>query len=137
MMKTVIDIVDDIAQLINVPSVTTIIDGGVYSDGRPDGSRKQDVSINSLPVTGEQLQKAVVNVNVHAPNLVLTIGTQPDNSQPNRKKLKQVSDVIIQILKDALINNMVTEIENVTLIREDQLHEHYMNIRVGINSINL
>jgi hypothetical protein len=136
-MKTVIDITDDVYQLLNVPAVLNLIDGGVYVDGRPDGSRKVDVAINALPISGEQLQKAVINVNVHAPNLVLTINGQPDNSQPDRKKLKQVSDQVISILKDALINNMVTEIENVTLIKEDQLKEHFMNIRVGINSINL
>lgn len=136
-MKTVIDLVDDIYLLLNVNSVTSLIDGEVYSDGRPDGSRKQDISINSLPVTGAQLQKAVINVNVHAPNLRLTINDQPDNSQPNREKLKEVSDVVLPILKDAIINNMVTEVQSITMIKEEQLKEHYLNIRVGINSINL
>jgi hypothetical protein len=136
-MKTVIDIVDSIYQLINVGSVLSTINGGVYADGRPDGSRKEDIVINCLPVTGEQLQRGVVNINCHAPNLSLTIDDQPDNSQPNRNKLKQMADAVILIVKDAIIDDMVTSVENVMMIEEENIHEHYVNIRVAVNSINI
>ena len=136
-MKTVIDTVDEIYQLVAVPIVKNMITGSVYPDKRPDGSELGDVVINSLPITGAQLQVAVVNINIHVPNLQLTINGQNDNSQPNRKRLKEIADVIIPLVKNAIINNMVTDVETVSRIEEKDLKEHYLNIRVKINSINL
>lgn len=137
-MKTVIDLVDDMYVLLNVGPVQSImLSGDVFPDGRPAGHVNECIVINSLPITGRQLQTAVANVNIHVPNLKLTINGQPDNSQPDRKRLKIISDVVIPLIKDAIINNTVTEIQNITLIQEQNLNEHFLNIRVGTNSINL
>lgn len=143
-MKTVIDLVDDMYDLLNVSTVNSVmLSGDVFLDQRPDGHVNECIVINSLPITGRQLQTAVANVNIHVPNLKLTINGQPDNSQPNRIRLKIISDVVIPLIKDAIINNTVTEIQNITMIRErdssgqSEINEHFLNIRVGTNSINL
>lgn len=136
-MKTVIDLVDSIYELLNVSAVNNVITGEVYLDSRPDNSVLEDVVINSLPVTGEQLQRAVVNVNIHVPNLSLTINGQPDTSQPNRKRIKVISDIVIPLIKDAIINDTLTGIQNITMINDKELKEHFLNIRVNTYSINL
>jgi hypothetical protein len=137
-MKTVIDLVDDTYSLLDVPEVySAMASGDIFLDSKPDGYTGECIVINSLPVTGDQLQKAVVNVNIYAPNLKLAINGQPDNSQPNRKRLKAIADVVIPILTDAIINNTVTRVQNVTMIREPELNEHFINIRVETNSINI
>lgn len=136
-MKTVIDLVDSVYELLNVSAVNNVITGEVYLDSRPDNSILEDVVINSLPVTGEQLQRAVVNVNIHVPNLQLTINGQPDTSQPNRKRIKVISDIVIPLIKDAIINDTLTGIQNITMINDKELKEHFLNIRVNTYSINL
>lgn len=137
-MKTVIDLVDDTYSLLDVPDVYNVmLSGDIFPDSKPDGHRNECIVINSLPVTGAQLQKAVVNVNIYVPNLQLTINGQPDNSQPNRKRLNEIFKVVEPLIKDAIIRDTVTEIQNVTMIKEQELNEHFLNIRVGTNSINL
>lgn len=137
-MKTVIDMVDDMYVLLNVSPVTSVLlSGDVFLDSRPDNNRNECVVINSLPITGEQLQRAVVNVNIHVPNLQLTINGQPDTSQPNRIRLKIISDVVIPLIKDAVINNTLTGIQNITMVNDKEIKEHFLNIRVATNSINL
>jgi hypothetical protein len=137
-MKTTIHLVDDMYELLNISAVhNSMISGDVFAGSRPVDHRSEAVSINCLPVTGDQLQKAVVNVNIHVPNLELTINGQPDNSQPNRVRLKIISDIVLPLLKDAVINNTVTQVEGINLIEDTELHEHYLNIRVKTNSINL
>lgn len=135
-MKITIDLVDDLYELLNVAPVTSVI-ADIFPDGRPDNHRTECISINCLPVSGDQLQRAVVNVNIICPNLKLNIAGQPDNSQPNRVRLKQISDVVIPIIKDAIINNTVTQVQNITMVNDKELKEHFLNIRILTNSINL
>lgn len=137
-MKTVVDAVDDVYKLLDIPAVhDAMLSGDIFPDSRPDNHRKEAISINSLPITGDQLQAAIVNVNIHVPNLVLSISGQSDNSQPNRTRIKVIADVVTPILKDGNVNNMVTAIESINLIKDELLREHFLNIRVRINSINL
>lgn len=136
-MKIGIDLVDSTYDLLNVPAVQVIMSGDIFPDGRPDNHRKECITINSLPVTGEQLQRAVVNVNIHVPNLQLTINGQPDTSQPNRKRLKVISDIVIPLIKDAVINNTLTGIQNVGMVNDKEIKEHFLNIRVSTYSINI
>lgn len=138
-MKTGIQLVDDTYSLLDIPEVHSVIaSGDIFPDNRPDGHKRECIVINSLPITGRQLQRAVVNVNVHVPNLKLTIEGQPDNSQPNRQRLQQILTVILPLLEDGLINNSVTEIQDVSRpMKEEGINEHFVNIRLGTNSINL
>lgn len=136
-MKTVLDLVDDVYTLLDISPVHNAISGDVFLHEKPDNYRNESVVINSLPVTGAQLQKAVVNVNIIVPNLKLTINGISDNSQPNRIRLKAISDVVIPLLSNAMINNTITAIQNITMINDKALKEHILNIRVETNSINL
>ncbi len=137
-MKTTLDLVDDIFELLDITPVHNVmLSGDVFLNERPDNHKNECIVINSLPVTGEQLQRGVVNVNITVPNLKLTINGQPDNSQPNRARLKAISAVVIPILEDAFVNDTVTGIQTITLVNDKEIKEHFLNIRVETNSINL
>ena len=136
-MKTPVDLIYDFFTLLNVQEVLSNISGGVYPNSRPIDSRMEDVVINSLPITGSQLQVNITNVNIHVPNLKISIGGKQDNTQPNLKRLKEISAVVEPIIVDAMINGTVTEIEQAILIEEKELNEHFLNYRVKTHTVNL
>lgn len=137
-MKTTIDIVDEGLALVNVPAVTDVLgSAAIFPDTRPDNHQGDCIILNCLPATAGQLQTAVLNINICVKNLQLTIAGQPDNSQPNRQRLNEIAKPILVIMKNAVINDMVTEIENVAVYPDKEAKEHFLNIRVRIYSANL
>lgn len=136
-MKTPVDLIYDFFSLLNVQEVLSNISGSVYPNSRPIDSRMEDIVINSLPITGSQLQVNITNVNIHVPNLKISIGGKQDNTQPNLKRLKEISAVVEPIIIDAMINGTVTEIEQAILIEEKELNEHFLNYRVKTHTVNL
>ena len=134
-MKTPVKLTQDVFSMIDVPAVKNSISGSVYPGKRPDGSRKEDVVVNCLPVTGDQLQKGVVNVNIHVPNLQITISGQADNSQPDLKRIQEIFEVIEPIIDDAIKNDTDISIQQAILIEEG--NEHYLNIRLLTHTVNL
>ena len=74
-------------QTLNVPSVTALLDGGVYRYNRPINSRKRDVLI-STPEQGK------VDINIHVPNLVM----QDDQTNPDLAQMKLITDAVLSLL---------------------------------------
>lgn len=139
-MRSTLDIEDRIYQVLNVPSLTNIISGKVLKRKRPVYQKtesKEDVVINCLPITGDQLQSCVSNVNIHVPNLVLTIAGQPDNDQPDTGRLNEIFSVVEPLLESFFLDDVDGYIQSITVIEEEDLNEHFMNIRLQIHSINL
>ncbi|MBO9660272.1 MAG: hypothetical protein J7527_15740 [Chitinophagaceae bacterium] len=137
-MKTGVDIVDVIIERISVPSVTDVLgSSSIFPDTSPDNFTADRIVVNSLPVSGGQLQTAVININVCVKNLKLKIAGQPDNSQPDRKRLNEIAKPILEILEDAIISGIVTEIDNIAIYPDKEVKEHFLNIRVRIYSANL
>ena len=134
-MKTPVKLIQDIFSLLDVPAVKSSISGGVYPGKRPDGSRKEDVVVNCLPVTGDQLQRGIVNVNIHVPNLEITISGHPDNSQPDLKRIEEIYQVVEPIIENGIKDNTDVSIQQAILIEEG--NEHYLNIRLLTHTINL
>lgn len=100
-MKSGLDMVSDVYGVLNVDALTTVITGGLYMYARPKNSQLEDIVVNSLPVTGEQFQRGVANVNIHAPNLTgLKIKGKLDDSQPNITRLKEITKLVLSMIGD-------------------------------------
>jgi hypothetical protein len=137
-MKTPLHLEETVYDLLSIPTVTdTLEDGELFLTKRPVGHKKIAVVIKTLAVTGEQLQKAVVNVNIHVPNLINNIDGQPDMTQPDRNKLNEIAAVVIEALKNGILDDTVTGIGDAVMIDDPELQEHYMNIRIETSSINI
>ncbi len=136
-MKTTIDLVNDVFTLLNVPVLTGAISGKVYKHRRPTNSKKEDIVVNCLPVTGDQLQTAVVNINIHVANLKLQLNGTTDLSQPDHVRLNAIAGLVTPLIEDASINDLVTSVQQQTVIEEAEIDEHYINIRVNIFNINV
>lgn len=112
--------------------VAAAIDGGIFVLGeRPEGSGKVDIVINTITGgTGTRPQNAVVNVNIHVPDLLLTIdGVQ--QRKANRERLRPVVKAVRQTINAANIEGLSLQIVGENIIRETQVPEHYANIRVN------
>src|SRR5688500_6980460 len=98
-MITTLEIVDLVWQHLNGSAIKSLINGGIYKTKRPAGSSNEDVIINSLPINNLQLQSAVVNVNVYAPDIAIKVGGI-EESAPNHVRLKELGGVAINELKE-------------------------------------
>src|SRR5688572_11465347 len=99
-MRTTFDIVDIIYPVLKTnAALTAALTGSVYkTDGRPINSDKEDIVIGSLPINNEQLQQAVMNINIHVPNLDLLLNGVQDKTKPNLKRLKELTALVIGII---------------------------------------
>lgn len=137
-MKTGYELVDHIWLLLNSSaSLKASITGSIFKHKRPDGSAKQDIVINSLTGNNEQLQKSVLNINFHCPNLHISVGGQPAVYVPDNVKLKNVSDMIISLVDDHWTQDFHSIVEKQQHFEESELKETFSNIRIIIYSINV
>ena len=137
-MRNTFDIVDIIYLVLSAnTSVTSSINGKVYKNQRPTNSDKQDIAIGSLPINAEQIQRTVVNVNIHVPNLRIKINGVQDNSQPDLVKLNEVTTLVIGALKDKVFNDYWFDVQQQNLFASETTGEHYSNIRIDFYSENI
>ena len=136
-MKTTLDIIDLNYAVLNVPAVTAQLTGGVYKNTRPVSSDKTDVVIGCLPVSNDQLQRAVANVNIHVPNLVINQGNYTDYTQPDFAALRSLAALVTGVLNDVSTPTHWFAVQQQNHFSEPERKEHYVNIRVNFYSINI
>jgi len=136
-LRNTFDIETIIYQELNVSAITNVISGKVYKNSRPLNSNKVDVVVGSLPINAEQLQRTVVNVNVHAPNLKLSINGIQDNTQPDVATLKTITALVISALTDKAFTDYYFDVQQQVLFKDETSDEHYSNIRINFLSENL
>lgn len=140
-MKTTLDIVTVLYQRLvwaQEQNVLNLSGGAVYKFKRlANRETFCDVVINSLPVTGDQLQEAVANINIHAPNLTVQSGNAQDNSQPDTKTLKELTDAVIGVVDDYWPDEKGNfSVQQQTLL-QDQDGQWYSNLRIEYYNPNI
>lgn len=104
--------------------------GKVFKITRALNSRNEDIVINALPISEGTLQRCYINVNVYVNNLNLTIGGQQDNTLPNTVRLAQLTSAIISALEEVSADDHYYFVQQQTVIRDEQIGQHYSNIRL-------
>ncbi len=123
-MKTTIDIVDRLIPIINVASVTSLINGGVYAFQRPLNSELEDIIINSLPISSDDvIQNGIANINCFCQNF--------SNKTPNVDKLNSFAKAVLSVLESFAAINEYFSFDVVwnTILAESE-SECYANIRI-------
>lgn len=69
MMKSDIDIKDDIYRLLKGSELTLAVTGSLSKTQRPAGSSKEDIVVSMLANSNSQIQEAFVNVNIYVADL--------------------------------------------------------------------
>jgi hypothetical protein len=135
-MITTLDLVNIIWQRLNGSQLKTTITGGVYKK-RPAGSQTEDVVINCLPINNLDLQTAIVNVNIHVPNITIQVGTVQDSTQPNFERLQELAAIAIAVLTDVWAGDYNYDVQQQTMIEDEEAGDHYINIRIEFFNINI
>lgn len=119
--------------ILNVPEITTVVSGGVYKEKRPINSSAEDVVIGCLPTVNLQIQPAIANVNIHVSNLSIA----GDDSQPDFARLRTLTTLVISKLSDQYKGSYWFDVQSQTVYPEDDINQHYSNIRVQFFNNNL
>lgn len=135
-MKSNLTAVDILFSHIKGTPLASAITGSILKNRRIANSLKEDVVINSLAITNDQLQRGVLNVNIHVPNNSIPDGTGGfDNSYPNSDRLNYLTSLAVPLLKDVWGTDYNFDIEQIHLITEEV--SSFNNIRVTFNAINI
>lgn len=118
-----IDLIYDIVKDVSV-------NGGVYKLRRPVDSNKEDLVINTLPLTNDLHQRGACNINIHVPNIKFDI----KGSQPDTKRMNELAHQVIELLTYHHGEDYNAYIENSQII--EQADETYYNIRIKLNLFN-
>lgn len=126
-MKTTIDILDILYPVINVASVKTTIDGGIYRNKKPLNSELQDIVILPLSnyVGSEITNDSVFIINCFCKNFV--------NSTPDITRLRAVTDAVVAVIEgyNATNNYYVFDITSQILLQDnEQISMSYTSIRL-------
>lgn len=133
-MKTTFETDTLLFSLLRESPVSAAINGGIYvGDDRPDDSVKEDIVVNSIDLTQDYLpQIGTSNVNIFVPDKVVTIGGK-QQLKANRTRLKDLSNMAIETLRNANITGLKLILVNQTILAEPSVNQHFTNIRINWN----
>ena len=133
MKKTVFDGKQWILELLNQSNVKTIISGKIYKDKRPIGSTKEDIVINSLPMTSNFLQNGIFNINCYVPYISVKIDGV-DQNMPNNARLEAIAKAVYPVFDDIYKDDYNVDVEDHQSFSEEAEKASYINFRVSLNA---
>lgn len=133
-MKTTFDLVDIVWTALSATQLKQQISGGIYKHLRPLNSRLEDVVINALPISADQLQQAVLNVNVHVPNIVISVNGLQDSTQPNGPRLRELGAIAITALEQLAGPGYSAQVQQQNIIQDTD--DYFNNIRIQFYIFN-
>ena len=109
------------------------LSGDIYPQGeRPDGSELEDVVINTIVLSHNLPQTGTSNVNIHVSDLKLKIKGK-EQRKANRERLRELTALVIGVLKKANITGLTFWVTTETVIKEPDISQHYTNLRIDWN----
>lgn len=127
---------DDILYKIVAQAVSTgvvKISGIVCTQGeRPDDSETEDIVINTITVTHDKPQTGTSNVNIYVPDLKVKI-RRKEQRKADRERMREIGDALVSYLDAKNIADLEFWIESDIVLQEQQVNQHYRNIRIGWN----
>ena len=127
---------DDILYKIVAEAVSTgvvSISGIVCTQGeRPDDSETEDIVINTITVTHDKPQTGTSNVNIYASDLKVKIRGK-EQRKADRERLREIGDSLVSYLDMQNIADLEFWIESDIVLQEQQVNQHYRNIRISWN----
>lgn len=127
---------DDILYKIVAEAVSTgvvKISGIVCTQGeRPDDSETEDIVINTITVMHDKPQTGTSNVNIYASDLKVKIRGK-EQRKADRERLREIGDALVSYLDAQNIADLEFWIESDIVLQEQQVNQHYRNIRISWN----
>lgn len=109
------------------------ISGIVCPQGeRPDNSETEDVVINTIMVTHDKPQSGTSNVNIYVSDKKVKIRGR-EQHKAYRERLRDIGDAVVGYLEAQNVADLEFWIESDTVVKEQQVCQHYRNLRIGWN----
>ncbi len=134
MGKTTFDMVEDVRGLLNVSTVTSLLNGGLVEPELK--STPQDVKgivIGALGITGSQIQVGNGNVNIHAPMIESKVNGKPI-FLPDQEFFSNLTKVIKSLLDGITAPTFKLEITSCSGIIQDADGSYFANLRYRYTS---
>lgn len=130
-MKTTFEVNNFLFTL--VASIGTTLTGGVYKMERPRNSKSEDIVVSSLPINeGENPVEVTCNVNIHVPNVLISIDGFP-HQVANNVRLKAIADILLAAIdQDITAAGIHYRVISQTIFEEPAMNEHFYNIRLEL-----
>lgn len=106
---------------------TVPITGVVYNGNRPLNSKNEDITIRTMSIAGDGFpQEALTNINCYVNDIAESHGGYVKDGV----RLDALSKAIVDFIDTIEIPNTAFEVENITEVSEEAIHQHYLNVRV-------
>ncbi len=113
------------------------VGGKFFKGSKTKNFTGESVVINALPMTGDQHQLCIVNVNVFVPNLVLETSEGIDRTQANYARITVLGKLVRQFLNEYYYGDHSWVIEQEYTQVNEGFDEHFINFRVRFRNINI
>jgi hypothetical protein len=135
-MKSTLDLVDIVWTALDASALKAAITGDISKHRRTPNSTKEDIVINALPISGAQIQEAIVNVNLHVPDIKVNKNGM-DDFMPNHTRLKALCNIALNALQDNWGEDYNFDVQQQNLFRDEEANDHYINIRLEFYNVNI
>lgn len=130
-MRTIYDAKDIIVRHL-LDYAKPFITGDIYRDRRPMNSDKEDIVVNTLPLTMDTHQVGRMNVNLFVPFVqVKILGIVQD--QPNNNRLRELANIVSDSLLNIHGSDFNFYIEYMEEFEEKTEKANYINFRIRVN----
>lgn len=128
-MKSSIDILSNLYQLLNVTAVTDVISGDIYIGDIPDGNQLENISIQTLTNSNQYLQSGFINLNIYLKEI--------ESGRANLAKFKQLINIIIPLIKDTQTDEVYFQIDDDKGIFKDQDRDsmYFYNLKLTFQTL--
>lgn len=136
-MKTSFNAVELMYGILAGSAVKGAITGGIYTHhSRPLNSQREDVVVNSLPINNNQLQLAVVMINIHAPKIKVMTVDGVEEEKDDTARLSELTSLIVSVVDQVWEEDYSFVVQQHQLLYDSEAKEQFSNIRVEFNSEN-
>lgn len=115
---------------LTASALKNAISGGIYKYERPDNSKLEDVVINSIALTNDDVQLGVANVNIHVPAIEIVVDGKQQR-KPNIKRLATLAGIAIPILKHKVGQDYNYWISSQTTVNNPDTNERFINFTIN------
>ena len=128
-MKSNFDILNALYKILNVPEITSEINGRIYKANVPKTSQNEDIEINVLTNPNRYVQNGYANINLYC--------VEDSSGRANTKRLADISNKIVPLLKDTKKDGFYFQIENQGGVFKDQERDHiyFFNLKINYQTL--
>lgn len=129
--KTTADILDDVIGMIEESDIMDSLGGSIYkSQNRPIGSADEDVVVNCIASTSEQIQVFSVNINIFVPRIE---GEGQNTYYQDTKRIGEVARLLSDFVEE--IESTEYDIQPANSVNFDEaigIHQDYVNVTLRL-----